>query len=40
VIDKNRKPLLTWLSFVKTTRAKEVIKSYINKSNREELIEK
>ncbi|EKE28761.1 MAG: hypothetical protein ACD_3C00018G0010 [uncultured bacterium (gcode 4)] len=40
IIDKNRKPLITWLSFVKTARAKEVIKSYINKSNREELIEK
>lgn len=40
IIDKNRQPLITWLSFVKTNRAKEVIKSYINKSNREELIEK
>lgn len=40
IIDKNRKPLITWLSFVKTSRAKEVIKSYINKSNRDELIEK
>ncbi|MDD2487056.1 MAG: RelA/SpoT family protein [Candidatus Gracilibacteria bacterium] len=40
VIDKNRQPLITWLSFVKTSRAKEVIKSYINKTNREELIEK
>jgi len=40
IIDKNKKPLITWLSFVKTTRAKEVIKSYINKTNREELIEK
>lgn len=40
IIDKNKKPLITWLSFVKTTRAKDVIKSYINKANREELIEK
>ncbi|MDD2565544.1 MAG: RelA/SpoT family protein [Candidatus Gracilibacteria bacterium] len=40
IIDKNRKPLITWLSFVKTTRAKDTIKSTINKSNREELIEK
>lgn len=40
IIDKNRKPLITWLSFVKTTRAKEVIKSYLNKANRDELIEK
>ena len=40
VIDKNRHPLITWLSFVKTNRAKDVIKSYINKVNRDELIEK
>ncbi len=40
VTDKQRKPSVTWLSFVKTTRAKEVIKSYINKEQREELVEK
>lgn len=40
IIDKNKKPLITWLSFVKTTRAREVIKWYINKTNRDELLEK
>lgn len=40
IIDKNKKPLITWLSFVKTAKAREVIKSFINKSNRVELIEK
>ena len=40
IIDKNKKPLITWLSFVKTSRAKEVIKNFMNKSNRDELIEK
>ena len=40
IIDKNKKPLASWLSFVKTNRAREVIKSYMNKSNRDELIDK
>ena len=40
VTEKNRKPSVTWLSFVKTTRAKEVLKGYINKEQREELVEK
>lgn len=40
VTDKNKLPLASWLSFVKTTRAKECIKAQINRSNREELIEK
>jgi GTP pyrophosphokinase len=40
VTDKLRKPSVTWLSFVKTTRAKEVIKSSLNKEQREDLIEK
>lgn len=40
IVDKMRKPLITWLTFVKTARAKEVIKNYINKENRDELIEK
>lgn len=40
VTDKTRKPSVTWLSFVKTTRAKEVIKSYINREQREDILEK
>ncbi len=40
VTDKNRSPSVTWLSFVKTSRAKEVIRSYINGEQRETLIEK
>ena len=38
--DKNKRPSITWLSFVKTSRAKEVIKSTINKEQREMLIER
>lgn len=40
VIDRNRKPSITWLSFVKTVRAKDVIKSAINRDKRDELLEK
>lgn len=40
VTDKNKLPLASWLSFVKTTRAKECIKAQINRSNRDELVEK
>lgn len=40
VTDKSRKPSVTWLSFVKTTRAKDVIKSYINREQREDILEK
>lgn len=40
VIDKNKRPNITWLSFVKTTRARERIKAYNNRVNRGELIEK
>lgn len=40
VIDKNKHPNITWLSFVKTTRARERIKAYGNRANRNELIEK
>lgn len=40
VTDKNKHPNITWLSFVKTTRAKECIKAYSNRANRGELIEK
>lgn len=40
IVDKKRNPLLTWLSFVKTAKARDFIKSYINKTNREELIER
>ncbi|HBB27583.1 TPA: hypothetical protein DCZ36_03760, partial [Candidatus Gracilibacteria bacterium] len=40
VTDKNKYPNITWLSFVKTTRAKECIKAYSNRANRDELIEK
>ncbi|MDQ1343824.1 MAG: diphosphokinase / guanosine-3,5-bis(diphosphate) 3-diphosphatase, partial [Patescibacteria group bacterium] len=40
VTDKTRKPSVTWLSFVKTTRAKEVIKGYINREQREDILDK
>ena len=40
ITDKNKHPNITWLSFVKTTRARECIKAYSNRSNRGELIEK
>ena len=40
IIDKNRSPSVTWLSFVKTSRAKEVIRSRINREQREMLIER
>lgn len=40
ITDKNKNPNITWLSFVKTTRAKECIKAYSNRANRDELIEK
>jgi GTP pyrophosphokinase len=40
VTDKNKHPNITWLSFVKTTRARECIKAYNNRANRDELIEK
>jgi guanosine-3',5'-bis(diphosphate) 3'-pyrophosphohydrolase len=40
VTDKNKHPNITWLSFVKTTRAKECIKAYNNRTNRDGLIEK
>ncbi len=38
VTDKGKHPSPTWLSFVKTARAKEVIKAYINREQRDELI--
>ena len=40
VTEKNKRPSVTWLSFVKTTRAKEVIRSQINKEQHDVLIEK
>lgn len=40
ITDQNKNPSITWLSSVKTARAKEVIKSHINRLHREELIEK
>lgn len=40
VTDKNKHPNITWLSFVKTTRARECIKAYNNRANRDELVEK
>ncbi len=36
IIDKNRKPNPFWLSFVKTSKAKARIKSFIKKENKEE----
>lgn len=38
VTDKHRRPSVTWLSFVKTSRAKEVIRAEINREQREILI--
>jgi (p)ppGpp synthase/HD superfamily hydrolase len=40
ITEKSRSPSASWLSFVKTTRAKEVIRTHVNKSQRSELIEK
>ena len=40
VTDKNKHPNIAWLSFVKTNRARECIKAYNNRANRDELIEK
>lgn len=40
VTDKNKHPNITWLSFVKTTHARECIKAYSNRTNRDGLIEK
>lgn len=40
VTDKSKQPNITWLSFVKTTRARERIKAYSNRVNRGDLIEK
>jgi (p)ppGpp synthase/HD superfamily hydrolase len=40
VTDKSRSPSISWLSIVKTPRAREVIRAYINKEQRTELIEK
>ncbi len=40
IVDQHKRPSVTWLSFVKTVRAKEVIKASINRERREELIER
>jgi GTP pyrophosphokinase len=40
VTDPHKKPNPAWLSFVKTARAKEVLRSQINKDQREYLIDK
>ncbi len=40
ITDKNKHPNVTWLSFVKTNRARECIKAYNNRANRDELVEK
>lgn len=40
VTDKNKRPSVAWLSFVKTSRAKEVIRGEINREQREVLIVK
>jgi (p)ppGpp synthase/HD superfamily hydrolase len=40
ITDKSRKPSVTWLSFVKTSRAREVIKAYINREQRDDILEK
>jgi len=40
ITQKNNKPNPFWLSFVKTTKAKNRIKSFIRKEDTEEYIEK
>lgn len=35
VVDKNKKPNPFWLSFIKTNKAKNSIRSYLNKENKE-----
>lgn len=40
IMDKNKQPSINWLSFVKTTRARESIRAYNNRMNRGQLIEK
>ena len=40
VTDKNRSPSPSWLSFVKTSRARDVIRQFINREQRDELIDK
>lgn len=40
VTDTNKKPSLSWLSFVKTARAKEVIRQVTNRDQRDMIIER
>ncbi|MDD2515629.1 MAG: RelA/SpoT family protein [Candidatus Gracilibacteria bacterium] len=40
IIDKNRSPNITWLSYAKTSKAKNHIQNFINQTNRGGLIEK
>lgn len=40
VVDKNRKPNPFWLSFVKTTKAKDRIKSFLKKEDKSEHLER
>jgi guanosine-3',5'-bis(diphosphate) 3'-pyrophosphohydrolase len=40
IIDRNRKPNPFWLSFVKTTKARNKIKSYLKREDRDERIER
>jgi len=40
VTDIHKRPSLTWLSFVKTARAREVIRQVINREQRDLIIER
>jgi GTP pyrophosphokinase len=40
IIDIHKRPSLTWLSFVKTARAREVIRQVTNREQRDLIIER
>jgi GTP pyrophosphokinase len=40
VTDPAKHPSITWLSFVKTAKAKDAIKAYVHKMNRDDFVEK
>ena len=40
VTDPAKHPSITWLSFVKTAKAKDTIKAYVHRMNRDEFVEK
>lgn len=40
VTDPAKQPSITWLSFVKTAKAKDAIKSFVHRVNRDDFVEK